>query len=184
MCPTRPPAFSGLTQTERPQPVRTGARAVPVSEVLSECPPQGTGEGGKDKQENQDLGVSLWRGRQRDGIYAESETKELMWAELSHGEEPECPRTSRRGNPEKVWLKEVPSKLLTTVFFKKKSHHTIYRILVPQPGIKLSPPALEAWSLNRWTAGKVSQMNLYPKGKQTQRNRSQTYSDKRKGGVN
>ena len=25
-----------------------------------------------------------------------------------------------------------------------------YGILVPQPGIKLVPPALEAWSLNHW----------------------------------
>lgn len=60
---------------------------------------------------------SLGRGRQRDGICAESETKELMWAELSHGEEAEFPRTSRRGNAEKVWLKEVPNKLLIIVFF-------------------------------------------------------------------
>ena len=51
----------------------------------------------------------------------------------------------------------MPRKLLTTVFlfFKKKSHHTIYGILVPQPGIKLSPPALEAWSLNPRTTGEV-----------------------------
>ena len=29
------------------------------------------------------------------------------------------------------------------------------RILVPQPGIKPVPPALEAWSLNPWTAREV-----------------------------
>ena len=27
--------------------------------------------------------------------------------------------------------------------------------LVPQPGIELMPPALEAWSLNHWTAVEV-----------------------------
>ena len=29
------------------------------------------------------------------------------------------------------------------------------RILVPQPGIKPVPPAVEAWSLNHWTAREV-----------------------------
>ena len=28
-------------------------------------------------------------------------------------------------------------------------------ILVPRPGIKPAPPAVEAWSLNHWTAGEV-----------------------------
>ena len=30
-----------------------------------------------------------------------------------------------------------------------------YGTLVPQPGIELMPPALEAWSLNHWTAREV-----------------------------
>ena len=32
---------------------------------------------------------------------------------------------------------------------------TVYGILVPQPGIEPAPPALEAQSLNLWTARKV-----------------------------
>ena len=31
----------------------------------------------------------------------------------------------------------------------------VYRLLVPWPGIKPMPPALEAWSLNHWTLKKV-----------------------------
>ena len=30
-------------------------------------------------------------------------------------------------------------------------HRTACGILVPQPGIKPMPPALEVWSLNHWT---------------------------------
>ena len=30
------------------------------------------------------------------------------------------------------------------------------RDLVPWPGIKSGPPALEAWSLSHWTTGKVT----------------------------
>ena len=34
-------------------------------------------------------------------------------------------------------------------------HRMACRILVPQPGIKPTPPALEAWSLNHWMAREV-----------------------------
>ena len=30
-----------------------------------------------------------------------------------------------------------------------------YGILVPQPGFKLIPPAVEVWSLNHWTTREV-----------------------------
>ena len=30
-----------------------------------------------------------------------------------------------------------------------------YRLLLPSPGIEPAPPALEAWSLNHWTARKA-----------------------------
>ena len=33
--------------------------------------------------------------------------------------------------------------------------HTACGILVPQPGIKPMPPAVEAWSRNHWTTGEV-----------------------------
>ena len=35
-----------------------------------------------------------------------------------------------------------------------------YGILVPQPGIELASPALEAWSLNHWTTREVLQIIL------------------------
>ena len=34
-------------------------------------------------------------------------------------------------------------------------HHAAHKILVPQPGIKPSPPALEAWGVNHWTNKEV-----------------------------
>ena len=34
-------------------------------------------------------------------------------------------------------------------------HCTACGILVPRPGIEPAPPALEAWSLNHWTAREV-----------------------------
>lgn len=34
-------------------------------------------------------------------------------------------------------------------------------ILIPWAGIEPSPPALEAWSLNRWTAGKVTNFSEF-----------------------
>ena len=34
-------------------------------------------------------------------------------------------------------------------------HCTACGILVPQPGIEPTPPALEVWSLNHWTAKEV-----------------------------
>ena len=33
-------------------------------------------------------------------------------------------------------------------------------ILIPGPGIEPSPPALEAWSLNNWTAREIPQLVL------------------------
>ena len=35
-----------------------------------------------------------------------------------------------------------------------------YKILIPRPGIKPAPPALEAWSLNHWTAREVLKIIL------------------------
>lgn len=34
-------------------------------------------------------------------------------------------------------------------------HHAAHKILVPQPGIKPLPPALEAWGVNHWTNKEV-----------------------------
>ena len=34
-------------------------------------------------------------------------------------------------------------------------HHWACRILAPHPGIKPTPPALEAWHLNHWTTKEV-----------------------------
>ena len=33
--------------------------------------------------------------------------------------------------------------------------HAAYGILVPRPGIEPTPPAVEAWNLNHWTAKEV-----------------------------
>ena len=33
-------------------------------------------------------------------------------------------------------------------------------ILVPQPGIKPAPTALEVWSLNRWTIKEISTLSF------------------------
>ena len=46
---------------------------------------------------------------------------------------------------------------LCVCVFKKKfwPHSVAYGTLVPQPGIELMSPALEAWSLNHWTAREV-----------------------------
>ena len=41
-------------------------------------------------------------------------------------------------------------------FFFFLPHHTACRLLVPSPGTKLKPPAVEAQSLNRWTTKEVS----------------------------
>ena len=37
-------------------------------------------------------------------------------------------------------------------------HHVAYSILFPQPGIEPTPPAVEALSLNHWTAREVPNM--------------------------
>ena len=36
-----------------------------------------------------------------------------------------------------------------------------YRILVPRPGIEPAPPAVEARSLNHWTAREVPNLNYF-----------------------
>ena len=35
------------------------------------------------------------------------------------------------------------------------------RILIPQPGVDLVPPAVEAWSLNHWTSREVPKILQY-----------------------
>ena len=35
------------------------------------------------------------------------------------------------------------------------SHHVAYEILVLQPRMEPTPPALEAWSLNQWTTREI-----------------------------
>ena len=40
-------------------------------------------------------------------------------------------------------------------FFFFWPHHAARGILVPQPGTEPTPLALEAWSLNHWTAAEV-----------------------------
>ena len=41
------------------------------------------------------------------------------------------------------------------LFFVFWPHRASCRILVPRPGIEPTPPVVEAWSLNRWTARDV-----------------------------
>ena len=38
----------------------------------------------------------------------------------------------------------------------------VCRILVLQPGIKLAPPAVEAWSPNHWTAKEFPLCDFFP----------------------
>ena len=45
--------------------------------------------------------------------------------------------------------------MFTYLFYIFWPHCTVCGILVPQPGIKPTPPALAAWSLNHWTAREV-----------------------------
>ena len=40
-------------------------------------------------------------------------------------------------------------------FLNLSPHREACRILVPQPGVKPTPPAVEAWSLNHWTTREV-----------------------------
>ena len=43
-------------------------------------------------------------------------------------------------------------------------HHAAHGILVPQPGMEPTPPAVEAWSVNYWTAREVPnsiQLSVY-----------------------
>ena len=106
-----------MSDTERPHQSGREQGQSRRSKAFPSAHPWALEREGRTNQRTRAPRGSLGRGRQRDGVCAESETKELMWAELSHREEAECPRTSRRGNPEKVWLKEVPNKLLIIVFF-------------------------------------------------------------------
>ena len=46
-------------------------------------------------------------------------------------------------------------------FFFFWLHHAAYEILVLQPGIKPAPPALEAWSVNHWTAREVPRFGSF-----------------------
>ena len=39
--------------------------------------------------------------------------------------------------------------------------HEVCRILAPQPGMQMMPPAVEAWSLNHWTTREVPRVSLY-----------------------
>ena len=41
------------------------------------------------------------------------------------------------------------------IYFIMGLHHVACGILVPQPGIKPAPPALEVGSLNHWTTREV-----------------------------
>ena len=45
--------------------------------------------------------------------------------------------------------------MFTYLFYIFWPHCTVCGILVPQPGIKPTPPALEAWSLIHWTTRKA-----------------------------
>ena len=40
-------------------------------------------------------------------------------------------------------------------------HHVACRTLVPRPGIKPVPPAVEMWSPNHWTAREFPMMTLF-----------------------
>ena len=48
------------------------------------------------------------------------------------------------------WDPALYSFFLITYLFRP--HLEAYGILVPQPGTEPTPPALDAWSLNHWTA--------------------------------
>ena len=49
------------------------------------------------------------------------------------------------------------------IFFSFRPHHLACGILVPRPEIKPWPPAVEARSLNRWTASEVPETILIGK---------------------
>ena len=46
-------------------------------------------------------------------------------------------------------------------FFFFRPHHAGCRILVHRPGIKPSPPSVEAWSFNHWTAREIPQIFIF-----------------------
>ena len=45
--------------------------------------------------------------------------------------------------------------IILLLFFFLRLYHLACRILVPQPGTEVVPPALGAWTLNHWTTGQV-----------------------------
>jgi len=47
------------------------------------------------------------------------------------------------------------------VFLYIHPHQVACEILVPQPGIELAPPALEAQSLNGWTTREVPESCVF-----------------------
>ena len=61
--------------------------------------------------------------------------------------------------PSKVYKKTLLFQLSNFVyllfFLFLAMPYTACEILVPQPGIKPMPPAVEAWSLNHWTTREV-----------------------------
>ena len=54
-----------------------------------------------------------------------------------------------------TWLQEKPYSKVSFYFYFWPSC-TAHGILVPWPGIETTPPAVETWVLNRWTAREVS----------------------------
>ena len=64
------------------------------------------------------------------------------------------PRTFGPALPNSVWLMFFRASPFRAVLFFRP-HHVACGILVPQPGIKPTPPALEMQSLNHWTNREV-----------------------------
>ena len=56
----------------------------------------------------------------------------------------------------KVRILDVQTYIMYFLFFGCTSRHA--GILVPQPGVELVPPAVEARSLNHWTAREVPRL--------------------------
>ena len=54
-----------------------------------------------------------------------------------------------------------PTAWLLHPFLFLLKHRTACGILVPRPGTELEPPAVEARSLNHWTAREVSIMPIF-----------------------
>ena len=65
--------------------------------------------------------------------------------------------------PHQVGRETSWSFMTLILFFSFWPYCALCGILVPQPGIKPAPPALEAWSLNHWTTREVPQLISNPK---------------------